>query len=302
VLGIFTHLRGTEWRSTRQFWSSLLATAPNSHKAVSGWASVISADGNLDASNEAVRLSGEAMLQVESARDIRIEKSSSLIEMDASIRTQRGRLLLDAGRKEEALADFAYVEAALDPLMAEIGARNEEFALQHDAGLRKINVGTLKTDASLVLLSEIKRLRGEKTLARELLARYVRFNRLIPKYLQALGRAEVDDGRWQEGLAYLLEASLLRPEEQTYSAEAAWVWKNRSLPPSALPMMTPQMKKGVPALPFVDLGDPGLAEETKKAAVRVAAVLREHELEIERSRFIRQIRFRVAKPNWEFSP
>lgn len=301
VLAAFTHFRGSEWRTDRQFWQSLHATAPDSHKAKSGWAASLSREGNLEAASEAVLLSAEAVRQVETATDIKIRKSGILIELDASTHVERGLLLLDAGRRDEALADFHYAETVLEPHVVAVGELNADLAREVDAGLKSRGDATLQMHKTTIMLSKIKRHRGDKKEACVLMEKYLRFNRLNPDYLQALGRALVDDGQWEAGLGYLLEAAVLKPTETVFSGEAAWVWRYHTLPPSALPLMTPRMEKAIPVLPNIDLGDEALADRTKQAARRVAAVLGSYDMNYERSVFIRQVRFRIARPDWDLN-
>lgn len=298
VLGAFTHFRGSEWRTTRHFWKSLTLTAPGSYKAKSGWSAVLSRDGDLESSNEAVAASSAALAILEAAGDLPIKKGPTFIEMNALVHIQRGILLREAGRTAEAETDFAYGEEKLEPLVEMTGERNEALFDDIDKGERDHAAGNLKMDGITITLAELKSHRGDKQGARALLERYLKFNRLLPNYLQALGRAVVETGAWEEGLDFLLEASLLDPADARLSGEAAWVWMHHSLPPSAVPLLSDDAKKSLPPLPLINLNDKELAIRTEQAARRIAAVLEDLKLDRQRSVFVRQVRFRVAKPNW----
>lgn len=298
VLGLFTHLRGAEWRNAEQFWASTYATAPKSFKAMAGHAIMLSRKGDIEASDEAVRLSTEALDLISSASDLGMGKSGRLIHSHAVIHLERGKVLRDAGRLEEAAADFRKAEGYFAPLVEDLARASEDLTLRTQPAGSGSVASSLDMMAPTLLLSELLRQRGASEEAVRLLERYLDYNRLLPAYLQALGRSLVEAGDWERGLDFLLESALLKPFEKQFSGEAAWVWTQRTLPPTAAPLLSDKMAVGLPALPLINLNDPELDRRAQSAARRISQVLSDKGLLLERHLLVRQIRYKVGQPSW----
>lgn len=289
----YTHFRAVDWRTNKQFWAAMQATAPDSYKAMLGYGSNLVKQDDYELAKTGLEYVEAGFKKITDVPWTPSQGASVLARQTAgSCWLLFATMAKEKGEINDLRLALSKSETHLREALSKIDEMNAPRLKSPD---QKEYANLARGDVIAIALSKALRAQNKAAEAVDVLKGSFRINKLNAGYLEALGFSCIESGATEEGEAYLFQALVLNDTNRELSRVLNTWMRTRAVPEQKAPLAKQDANSEENLAPPLDIEDPSVREKLRAAALKVDGYLKEENRPLEAARLQRALRLMLYR-------